>query len=80
MRPVVHRLRAAYQGRVDVVSVGKGGIRSKKITGLDGVAFTPTFVFVRPDGGLQSVMVGEMDEQRLAAELDRLALAGPATP
>ena len=70
----------AYQGRVYLVSVGKGGVRGKKIAGLDGVAFTPTFVFVRPDGGLQSVMVGEMDEQRLAAELDRLALAGTATP
>ncbi len=80
MRPVVHRLRAAYQGRVDVVSIGKGAIRGKKIAGLDGVAFTPTFVFVRPDGGLQSVIVGEMDEQRLAAELNRLALAGSATP
>ncbi len=69
----------AYQGRVDVVSVGKGSVRGKKIAGLDGVAFTPTFVFVRPDGGLQSVIVGEVEDQRLAEELDRLAPDGTAT-
>ena len=68
----MRRLRAAYQGRVDVVSVGKGGVRGKKIAGLKGVAFRPTFVFVRPDGEVQSIMVGEVDEARLAQELDRL--------
>lgn len=80
MRPAVRRLKQTYEGRVDVKSVSTGNMRGSKLADQVGVAYTPTFVFVRPDGQIQSMMVGEVDEERLAQELDLLATAGTVAP
>jgi hypothetical protein len=76
MRPAVRRLQKEYAGRVDIVNISTGNMRNKKLDGVAGIAFTPTFVFVRPDGQVQSMMVGEVDEERLVQELDLLAQNG----
>ena len=79
MRPAVRRLKQTYEGRVDIESVSTGNMRNSKLAAQVGVAYTPTFVFVRPDGQILSMMVGEVDEERLAQELDLLA-AGTGAP
>jgi hypothetical protein len=80
MRPAVRRLRTTFEGRVDVVNVSTGMMRRKKIAAEAGIAFTPTFVFVRPDGKIHSMMVGDVDEERLAEELEQLAQVGTTAP
>lgn len=76
MRPAVRRLKQTYEGRVDIESVSTGNIRGSRLADQVGVAYTPTFIFVRPDGQIQSMMVGDVDEERLAQELELLAVAG----
>lgn len=79
MRPAVRRLKQTYEGRVNIESVSTGNMRNSRLAAQVSVAYTPTFVFVRPDGQIQSMMVGEVDEERLAQELDLLA-AGTVAP
>ena len=77
MRPVVHRLRADYQGRVDVLSVNPKSMKAQKLAGQYGAIFTPTFVFVQSNGSIQGVIVGEADEERLRQELELLLHGSP---
>ena len=72
MRPVVHRLRDDYHGRVEVQSISSHGLRAQEITNGYAASFTPTFVFARPDGTIQNVFIGDVDEDRLRAEIDSL--------
>lgn len=69
MQPAVRRLKETYAGRVDIESVSTGNMRNSKLGSQVNVAFTPTFVFVRPDGTILSMMIGEVDEERLDQEL-----------
>jgi hypothetical protein len=75
MRPAVRRLKKSYAGRIDILNVSTGNMRNSKLNDQVGVAYTPTFVFVRSDGKIQSMMVGDVDEERLVQELDLLATA-----
>ncbi len=72
MRPAVRRLRAAYQGRVNVQTISSHGLRAQKLANGYAASFTPTFVFVRPDGSIQNVFLGDVDEDRLHAEIEDL--------
>ncbi len=72
MRPVVNRLRSEYAGRIEVVSLNRNGGRGHRIAGKYAASFTPTFVFVRPDGALQDVILGETDAEQLREKLELL--------
>jgi hypothetical protein len=76
MRPIVHRLRTEYKGRVDVTSVRARSPRGQELARQYGTFQTPSFVFVRADGQMQNIFLGDMDEVELRDELDRL-LAAP---
>ena len=75
MRPAVRRLKKVYADRIDIRNVSTGNMRNSKLADQVNVAYTPTFVFIRPDGQIQSMMIGEVDEERLVQELDLLATA-----
>ena len=73
----MHRLRGEYQGRVDILSINPKSTKAHKIAGQYGAIFTPTFVFVRSDGNVQNVILGDADEERLRQELELLLQASP---
>ncbi len=77
MLPVVNRLRREYQGRIDMPKASPRSRTGQKVAGQYGAAFTPTFVFVRPGGDVQSTIVGLADEADLRKELEALLVLSP---
>jgi len=47
-------------------------VRGRQVAGTYGAGFTPTFVFIRTDGTLQSMILGETGEEDLQQQLDLL--------
>jgi len=70
MKPLVKRLKQAYQGKVEFRSYwdDEGQDLAQKF----GVEYTPTFLFVNTDGSVASEYVGGMSEQQLRGRLDKL--------
>ncbi len=73
MAPVVDRLKAAYEGKVEfkLYDVEKDKQGSDLANSL-GVQYVPTFVFVSSDGAIQQKVVGEMTEAKMREALDAL--------
>ncbi|MCX8006602.1 MAG: thioredoxin family protein [Coriobacteriia bacterium] len=73
MAPVVDRLKAAYEGKVEFklfdVEKSEEGARAADAVG---VQYVPTFVFVSSDGSIVQKVVGEMTESRMRELLDSL--------
>ena len=55
-----------------MLSVGEHGLQGRKIAGQFAAVYTPTFAFVRADGQLQNVILGESDEQQLRTAIEAL--------
>lgn len=55
-----------------MLTISPRSSRARKLGGSYVATFTPSFVFVRSDGTLQNVFLGEVEESRLRQELDAL--------
>ena len=71
----MYRLRDEYKGRVEILSINPRTKRAKALTDDLGAAFTPTFVFVGPNGSVQNMFLGPVEEAHLRKELDALLAA-----
>lgn len=55
-----------------VLTISPRSSRARNLAGGYTATFTPSFIFVRSDGALQNVFLGEVEESRLRQELDSL--------
>lgn len=77
MRSIVNGLEQQYQGRVQFRRLNYGDRRMRAVVREYGADFRPAFVFLRADGGTNAVILGEVDAERLASELERLVEQAP---
>lgn len=72
MKPVVDRLKAEYEGRIDFRIYGR--VNSDRASGQfanqHGVAAIPTMVLVAPDGTERGRLIGAVDEDALRTFLE----------
>lgn len=74
MKPVVDRLRKAYEGKVDVRRMDTNGAsaETEQLAQAFGIQYVPTFVFVDSKGLVRDTVVGETTEAALRQRLDAL--------
>ena len=74
MKPLVERLRKAYEGKVEFrVYVDSGDPVGDQLAQALGVQYVPTFVFVNTDGSMSgSLLIGGTDEATLRQRIDAL--------
>lgn len=72
MRPIVNGLEQQYKGRIQVSRMNFHDRRVRAVVREYGADFRPAFVFLRADGGLNAVILGEADPERLQAEIERI--------
>jgi len=74
MRPVVDRLRVKYAGKVDIkrMNTSEGSAEVEQLAQSFGIQYVPTFVFVNSDGTKSGVIVGQVAQATLEAEIAKL--------
>lgn len=74
MRPVVDRLKDKYAGKVDIkrMNTSQGDPEVERLAQSFGIQYVPTFVFVNSDGTKSGLIVGEVSQATLEAEIAKL--------
>ncbi len=72
MRPIVHRLKTEFAGRVKITHVQYSDRRMRQVVAQYGADFHPAFAFVSPSGQLAQVLLGEVDSEHLERGLQLL--------
>lgn len=72
MAPIVNGLKPQYDGKVAIRMYNAENDAGNELAEEYGVQFVPTFVFVSSDGEVMNTLIGEVSENALKAELDKL--------
>ena len=76
MRPIVNGLQQRYAGRLAVIRMNFADPRMHSVVEQYGAAVHPALVFLRPDGHVDDLILGEADEAHVVRAINHL-LAAP---
>lgn len=76
MRAIVNGLEKTYNGKLAVIRVNYADPRMREVVAEYGADAHPALVFIRPDGTMDNLIIGETDRATVVKAIERVMQPG----